>query len=284
MTSAHPPQDGDLATLWGEARDAVKQALKAATAAEKALKAVGDPATSPVAALKALDALSALSCAPIEQATVDALKGAIEQARGAWRMQFLNGLKAEAQSQGVAFARLTQSEVRLGEATAVLDLDKGVAKVCYAREPLTEVSAEPRALVSGVGKAMAELTSGGFDAAEVFEQITGAYRALLGRKSLPGGERVFLVDLIPELLPARQSDAFWKRQDPRRLITVTRARLAWELDQLQKARALEQGGWRIVLGTATAGSASQKKKVLFLESGPGGGQYYLSFTLKRTGA
>lgn len=283
MSQDHPAQPLDA--LWGAAREAARQTLKAATAADKALKAVSTPEAAPQEALTAAGALADARRAleAIDPALIEQLTEALKGARQMWQMGFLKTLKAQAEGEGLRFERLTQDEIRLGQATVILALEKGKATVCYAREPLLEVRADAREIVEGVKQALSDLAGGPFEAEATFDDLAGAYRALVARQGLTPGARVPIVDLIPELLPARQSAAFWKRQDPKKLIPVSRARLAWDLDHLQKARALEQKGARITLGTATGGSAAKKQQVLFLESGPGGGQYYLTFTLKKTG-
>ena len=118
----------------------------------------------------------------------------------------------------------------------------------------------------------------------VFRELVSAYRILCAQSGLPLGERVNLVDLVSPLFYVRQPDAFWKKQDPRSLRPVTRAQLAWDLDHLQANRHLEADGLRILLGTATGGSTAKKQTVLFLESAAAGGQYFLTFAVRRVDA
>jgi len=108
----------------------------------------------------------------------------------------------------------------------------------------------------------------------VRELLLGAYRAHLARAGLKPGDRVAAVDLLPLVALAVQPDAFLA--DPRRkaFAEYGRARFAWDLAALVRAGLLSAGGLRLEIGPATMGATADKRRVLWLEVGSSGGQYY----------
>ena len=111
---------------------------------------------------------------------------------------------------------------------------------------------------------------------EVFvEHLWLAYRRCLLTEKKPVGERVELVDLLPELAMLNQGPRF--KLDPTRenFRPYGKVRLAFDLARLRKSGTLTHQGYRLSLGTATIGTTRQKDRVLYLEEG-GRGQYYLS--------
>jgi hypothetical protein len=106
--------------------------------------------------------------------------------------------------------------------------------------------------------------------------LLGAYRSLLARAGREFGERVDVVDLLPEVALAVQGEKF--RGDPRRgsFADYPRAQFAWDLAALVRSGLLAAGGLRLEIGPATMGTTAHKRRVLWLEAGPGGGQYCLS--------
>ena len=275
-----PPLDA----RWQAVQAAVAAWVRASTAADKLLRGVTSAARDPQAARAALDALTPLraviddaALAPTALAELHAqTTAAVDSARLRW----LGDLASAAEAAGLAQARVGTDEVRIDEATVRVDHARGEVDVLYAREVLATVRPDPVAVVDAVRTSLAALRRPVEQVPDIFEEIAAAYRVLLARQGLPVGERVNLVDLVAPLFFVRQADTFWKRPDARSARLVTRAQLAYDLDTLQRARRLEHGGLRIALGSATGGSTAKKQQVLFLESAPGGGQYYLTFALR----
>ena len=275
-----PPLDA----RWQALQEAASRLVKASTAAEKNLRAVNAASADPQGALAALASLAplraSLDAPQLASPALSALESEVAESVDAWRMRWLGELSRAAEAAGVEFARLTSDEVRVGEATVRLHLSRGEAEVCYAREVLDTVRAEPAIVVAAAQRAIATLRRPTDDAPAIFDELVAAYRVLLARSGQPFGERVSLVDLITPLFFVRQPDGFWRKPDAKSARLVTRAQLAFDLDTLQRARCLERGGLRIALGTATGGSTAKKQQVLFLESAPAGGQYFLTFALR----
>ncbi len=225
----------------------------------------------------------ALAAEALQPAALEALAPRLTEAVADWRLSRLGAFREAAEAANLPFQRLTTDELRLGEATVRLDLDRGEAEILYARESLETLRAEPRAVVDAVRRHLSALRRD--DPPEsVFRELVQAYRVLCAQLLQPLGERVNLVDLVAPLFYVRQSETFWKKQDAKALRPVSRAQLAWDLDHLQQARCLELDGLRVVLGTATGGSTAKKSNVLFLESAAAGGQYFLTFAVRRADA
>lgn len=286
MSDESSPAPASLAGEWSALGDALSTLSRVAAAAEKAVRAVDAERDPPgaAAALQHVDKLRpALAAEPLQTAAVEALAPRLAEAVADWRLTRLGAFREAAEAANLPFQRLTTDELRLGEATVRLDLDRGEAEILYARESLETLRAEPRAVVDAVRRHLAALRRD--DPPEsVFHELVQAYRVLCAQLLLPLGERVNLVDLVAPLFYVRQSETFWKKQDAKALRPVSRAQLAWDLDHLQQARCLEVDGLRLALGTATGGSTAKKSNVLFLESAAAGGQYFLTFAVRRADA
>lgn len=288
MSEREGPGEG-WANDWRGLAERVRAVARAAQAAEKRLKGVPDPRGVPLEAAAAIATVrdvvaAAEALAAGGGASLDEVQRAVDDLAARWRLTRLGAIRDAAARADLPFAQLTSDEVRVGEATVLLKLDRGTAEVRYAREPLATVPADAEAIVAEVRRQIGALAAASPEPPALFDQLVAAYRALIGRRGLAFGDRVELVDLLPELFVLRQPDAFWKKQDPKRLQPVSRAQLAWDLDRLQRARALTRNGLRLVLGTATGGSTAKKAQVLFLEAGSAGGQYYLTFAVRRADA
>jgi len=271
QSSAPPSSD------WTALESALRELARLATAAQKAVEAV-DAATDPLGASAALATIerlgTALHAEALRPEALRALGARLADAALDWRLTRLAAFAEAAAAAALPFARVTTDELRIGELTVRLDLDRGEATLAYAREPLQTLRAEPRAVVDAVHRQTAALRWTQ-PADVVFRELIAAYRVLCAQTGQPLGERVNLVDLVSPLFYVRQPE------DARTLRPVTRAQLAWDLDHLQAARHLEADGLRIQLGTATGGSTAKKQSVLFLESAAAGGQYFLTFAVRR---
>lgn len=151
-----------------------------------------------------------------------------------------------------------------------VDYDKEEARLAYGREALGKCALTPTAILRDREAHIARLQGAWPGAPEFFDAFAGAYRARAGRENKPIGERVFLVDLLPEL-ELEYKLRKWKLSD-----ALDKSALAYCLDRLAREGVLEKDGMRLELGTATGGSTKDKKRVLFLQKGLGGGQYYLT--------
>ena len=192
--------------------------------------------------------------------------------------RFTRELEAAATAAGRPFRRLgeTPPEFRLAPFSVVLDVERMEATLRYAREDLGQVPARAPAILAAADKAQKQLDKRQLAPEEVFDLLLVAYRAVLGTRGRPLGERVDLADVLPLAAFLRQSTRF--RGDPvrERFASYSKAAFLYDLGRIQGARLLERGGFRLDLGTATGDSVRQKKRVFYLERPGGDGQYYLS--------
>lgn len=196
-------------------------------------------------------------------------------------LKFGRLLREAAEAAGVSFQQLGASPptVRLDPLTVELDFKKGEAELSFSRLELGTVPLDPDQILRERARLLASLESSDFEPAEYLGRVFEAYRRTLASQGLKWGERVDLVELLPELAFLQQNDRF--RKDPTResFKPYGKVRFAYDLARLRRARQLEHQGARLTLGTATLGSTRQKDRVLFLEEA-GQGQYYLSIAFQ----
>ncbi|MDI7268679.1 MAG: hypothetical protein QME96_11865 [Myxococcota bacterium] len=165
---------------------------------------------------------------------------------------------------------------QVGRATVTLDVARGKATVTYARETIAEAPLVPARVVDAWKAALGALEKRAQAPERFHESLLGAYRGWLARAGRAFGDRVDAVDLLPEVAVAMQGDDFLA--DPRRssFADYPRAQFAWDVARLLESGLRGAGGMRLEIGPATMGSTARKRRVLWLEVGPGGGQYYAS--------
>ena len=275
----------ELDVAFIEASERVSQLARVAGSCDKALRGVRSAKADPVGARRALDAVGETLVACEKLLTfgegLTALKVSVDDAVMTWRLATLGAIADAASASGLSHERLTATAFRLGPLTVEVDFDAGTATLSYARETLAVVRAGVNDVLDSAAAQVKTLERHSPSPEETIADLFQAYRVLTARQGLPFGERVFLVDLLPALFYVRQSEGCWKRQDQKSLRPVSRVQLAWELDHLHAARMLEHAEHRLVLGTATGGSASKKQQVLFLESAAAGGQFFLTLAFRR---
>ncbi len=204
------------------------------------------------------------------------LDGWIREQERSRPLHFGRSLRDAAEAAGVGFAVLTTEppEYRLEPFTLGVDFRKGVAELRYARLPLAETELDPPAILKTRQKMLQALETEDFEPEAFFGRLLGAYRRMLAGR--PSGERVNLVDVLPEVAFLVQSQRF--RRDPSRdhFQPYGRVRLAWDLARLRRSGGLHRNGMRLGLGTATMNTTRNKQDVLYLEDEGGRGQYYLT--------
>lgn len=196
-------------------------------------------------------------------------------------LKFGKQLREAAEAAGVAFQQLGASPptVRLDPFTVELDFKKGEAEISFSRLELGRVPLDCDQILRERARLLASLETADFEPADYLKNVFEAYRRTLAAQGHKWGERVDLVELLPELAFLQQSERF--RKDPVReaFKPYGKVRFAYDLARLRRARQLEHQGARLTLGTATLGSTRQKDRVLFLEEA-GQGQYYLSIAFQ----
>ncbi|MCB9883648.1 MAG: hypothetical protein H6834_17805 [Planctomycetes bacterium] len=262
---------------------------KALTQAHKSAQALSKPDTwkSIVDARKHYDTLRALDPETVRLDTdldtaLDQARTAIERRIEDTRSTFWPALKAACEPREVRVERITQDpfEVRLGCFTAVIDLVHEKATLHYAREPVARRDdLAPDALLDACAAQERTFLECAGSIEERFERIATAYRMARAEKRIAAEEFVDLVDLLPLYALCTIPEA--KRRTARLDVGAMKAQLAFDLAMLRQEGALTRGDVRLVLGSATGRSASNKKNVLYVENASGEGQYYLGLALRR---
>lgn len=164
-------------------------------------------------------------------------------------------------------------ELRIAGLSLVVDSQRGRAEIRFARETIAAVAAESAAIVKGIETVRARL-DGAFDPAEFFDRCKVAWSAC--RVALGAPERVEILDFLSYLAIGMQKPKF--RHDPVKsnYADYSRAQFAYDLWRLRRAGALVRGGFRLNLGVATGTTASQKKRVVYVEDEDGNGEYKLT--------
>jgi hypothetical protein len=164
-------------------------------------------------------------------------------------------------------------ELRIAGLSLVVDSRRGRAEIRFARETIAAVAAESAAIVKGIETVRARL-DGAFDPAEFFDRCRAAWSAC--RVVMGAPERVEILDFLSYLAVGMQKQKF--RYDPIKAnyADYSRAQFAYDLWRLRRAGALVRGGFRLNLGVATGTTASQKKRVVYVEDEDGNGEYKLT--------
>ena len=201
------------------------------------------------------------------------LEPALEAHAQTRRARFLDDFVAAISEAGLQYRELGQQPPVLDVqgVQITIDFDKESASLAYGREPLAKSALDAPELLRVRKEQVRRLKASFPGPQDFFAAIDAAYRARVGREGRTTGDRVDLVDLLPELAVEYELRS-WLGQGA----SIGRAELAFGLDRLAREGVLEQGGRRIELGSATGGTTRDKKRVLFLQAGLGGGQYYLS--------
>ncbi|MBT9588150.1 hypothetical protein IV102_32735 [bacterium] len=230
---------------------------------------------------KVLAQLESSQAPDLPDVRADAIKAWCQQEERQRPLRFSKQLRDAAEQQGLPCQTLGASPptLRLEPLNVELDFKKGEAILSYARLELGRTTLDADLILRERARLLASLDSGDFQPEDFLAKTYEAYRRCLTGHGLKLGERVDLVDLLPELAFLLQSDRF--RKDPTReaFRPYGKVRFAYDLARLRRSRVLEHQGARLTLGTATLGSTRSKDRVMFLEEAAQG-QYYLSIAFQ----
>ncbi len=298
MDDGHHPAAAAAARAQGcpdpaPLRDALREALKPAEKAKKALDALCKKG-----ALERIDALGrelgALEGAELgglgleaERAQLaDGLRRHLERLRTERRASVMGPLQRLAQADGVPVRVLSESPptLLLAPLGCELDFEAGVARLTYAREPVMEAGLDAKEILAQRDKAMALIRDAAEPTERFFRSALAAYRLVLAAREAEPGDRVDLVDLLAPLGLLATDSGRWRKTPLSKMSDYPRYLLAYQLQRLRREGALEQGGRRIDLGTATGGATRDKRNVLYIPTTADEGQYYLSVRFVAAGS
>ncbi|NOZ85320.1 MAG: hypothetical protein GXP49_03475 [Deltaproteobacteria bacterium] len=165
---------------------------------------------------------------------------------------------------------------KVGRFEIELNLDKMEAGISFCREPLRKVQAKPEKIMDALTREKRLIETSAVEQGRFFDAILNAYKASLALYSGRMGDRVDLVDLLPQVAFMLQPDKFKEHPTKERFISYSRVQFIFDLNRLRESGLLTKSGFRLDLGTATGDSTRKKGRVFFLEDANGEGQYYLS--------
>lgn len=188
------------------------------------------------------------------------------------RIHLSRTLRAACAEAGLPLRVEGQAPLRLRVDPIVVDvdLDANRALLRFAEQPLARCAAEAGAILAARAAALAELEGPAWDPLALHRALRETW-AELG----PGWQP--LRAALPRLCWRMQPPAFLRDPQADAFVPYPRARFAFDLVRLRRARALSAEGWRLCVAPATGSGARDKDEVLLLEDPEGGGQWHRSF-------
>lgn len=203
----------------------------------------------------------------------------VHSERASKQRGFAAELRDEAQKAGLEMSTITLSppEYRLGKFTVLLNFTAGKAEIQYCRMTAAEVGLNAAAIISAIKDLEEQLSGDNFSAEKCFAEMLVAYKRRLIWEGKALGERINLVDLVPEMAFQRQLTELKAKRHSAKQRPYDKIQFAWNLLRTwRELHGLEYQGRRLNLGTATINATKNKQSVLFLDEGGTHGQYYLS--------
>jgi len=138
----------------------------------------------------------------------------------------------------------------------------------------------PAALASTLRKWNERLRQKSTEPAKMAARLHAAYRRLCGLGGLEEGTRVFLLDLLSELVLLMQPESFRLNPAQEKFVEYPRVRFSYDLFRLKQAGAFTVGNAQMKLHVANFDATTEKAKALWVpdsEEGDGTHYSYLSF-------
>jgi len=222
--------------------------------------------------------LSVLAMDDRRQGAVASLDRFVERRRQTRRMQFMRALDHRIEDRDCTLEKLGDNPLTfyLEPLTVEVNFDTEEVDLQYARMPLEETTLDPEAVLEAHREAVERLTERAIPSEMFFDRLHFAYQLAYRARGGSPGDRVNLVDLLTPLAVLWSDAESWSHADLTDLSPYPRPLFAYQLAQLRRDGVLADDGRRLDLGTATGGSTEDKNRVIFIPSGPGDGQYYLS--------
>ncbi len=188
-------------------------------------------------------------------------------------------IKTACDAAGIALRVVSKDgpiELRLSPLAVLLDLEKGRASLCFAKVVLEECAADAQQILKTWKRVKSELERP-FDAPRFFAACRKAYLAALTASGGHDGDRVEILDILPQLALDMQERKFRANPVAKNFRSYGKAHFAYDVWRLRQAQGLTQNGLRVNFGVATGATPYQKERVVYLE-GPDGqdGQFTLT--------
>lgn len=214
---------------------------------------------------------------------LDALRERSASAAEALREEIGSRLAERCSAAGVTYhveSRENPIEIRLAPLVLRVDLESGVAELRFAKCKIADCRPDAVDILESRAAVLADFESDR-DLPALHARFHAAYRAALGVKGLSEGARVEILEFLPLLVALNQSPKFKVEPITKNFKPYERARFAYDIWRLRRDNALVQGGMRLNLGVATGSSATDKRRVVYLEDADGDGEYKLTVLFTR---
>ncbi len=201
----------------------------------------------------------------------------------ALRERFGRELKDLLEKEGMAI-KGQYPDLKIGILTLEVNFDFNYATLYWGNKLeiiKRRLSLKPPLIVKAVREFYHSLRREEFEAKLFLQGLFSAYKRFLSSANKIEGEKVFLVDLLPELAFQRQGKEF--REDPKRrnFREYPRYRFSYDLYQLKRSGLKEINGFTFYLSVATFDQTLEKRKALWVPTNEEGeGTYYSYIAFK----
>jgi hypothetical protein len=216
---------------------------------------------------------------------------AIEQSRAEFRFEFGRQLVAGLEGSGMT-VRGQLPLLRVGLFTVRTDFEAGSATVFWGPEIeklKSGLALAPAELAATLRKWNERLRQKSVEPAKLAGRLHAAYRRFCGLGGLSEGTRVFLLDLLSELVLLMQPESFRLNPAQEKFVEYPRVRFSYDLFRLKQSGALAStapvgqravGDVQLKLHVANFDATTEKAKALWVpdsEEGDGTHYSYISF-------
>lgn len=234
--------------------------------------------------------VSGLANGEVKERLNEWLKGErekVQEAKEEFRFDFGRKLLAGLEDSGIE-VKGQLPFLRVGLFSVRADFALGRATVFWGPEIerlKTGVKLEPLALAKLLRSYQESLTKKGIKEPEEFlNRLYQGYQRLCLARSIPEGERVFLVDLLGELVLLIQPDGFKINPTRERFVEYPRIRFSYDLYLLRRSEVRTVAGKRVKFSVANFDMTQEKAKALWVpDTDEGEGTYYSYIAFVPTG-
>jgi hypothetical protein len=208
---------------------------------------------------------------------------AIEQGRAEFRFEFGRQLVAGLEGSGMT-VRGQLPLLRVGLFTVRADFEAGGAAVFWGPEIeklKSGIALAPADLAATLKRWNERLRLKSVEPAKLAARLHAAYRRLCGFGGHNEGTRVFLLDLLSELVLLMQPESFRLNPSQDKFVEYPRVRFSYDLYRLKLAGAFAVGDMQLKLHVANFDATTEKAKALWVpnnEEGDGTHYSYISFS------
>jgi hypothetical protein len=206
----------------------------------------------------------------------------IEARKAEFKFEFGRQFVAGLEGSGIS-VRGQLPVLRTGLFTLKADFAAGTAAIFWGPE-IEKLKAglklEPLALARTVRSYQERLVQKAIEPERLLKQLQAAYRRYCVVTGQPEGTRVFLLDLLSELVLLLQPESFRLNPAQEKFVEYPRIRFSYDLFRLKQAGQFSVAGKRLKLHVANFDATTEKSKALWVpdnEEGEGTHYSYVSF-------